>query len=80
MRLMEKVCGISPIINWAWQWIITSPHNRAQLVNLLGDTREFIFLEKTYSMYEQQTALFYTAPDITRQGSRNTGVRNHNKI
>jgi hypothetical protein len=44
------------------------PHNRAQLVSLLGDTgtREFIFLEKTYSMYEQQKALFYTAPDVTR--------------
>jgi hypothetical protein len=24
------------------------------------------FLEKTYSMYEQQRAPFYTAPDITR--------------
>jgi hypothetical protein len=44
MVLMEKVGGISRVINWAWQWVITpSPHNRAQLVNLLGDTREFIF-------------------------------------
>ncbi len=64
MGLMEKVGGISRVINWAWQW--SSPHNRAQLVNLLGDTHEFIFLEKTYSMYEQQTAHLYTAPNITR--------------